>query len=417
MERSKNMETETSPLLSVVIATRNRIVYAISAIESILEIPDIRLELIIQDNSDARDLERYVHESIKDSRLRYRYTPPPLSSIGNFNAAVEMATGEYVCLIGDDDGVNPEIIEAAVWAKSNNVDCLAVRTPAIYLWQGAGVSSTLFTKVKDGSLSVSDFRGFIRDGNLESEMRKFVRNGGASYLDLDLPKLYHGLVHRRCLKRIHDKTGVYLGGLSPDIFASLSIACVANRVAVTDYPLTIPGICGVSSSAVEGSIRRHSRRLEDAPHFRSRGEYHWCELVPCVYSVETLWADSGVAALRAMGRADLVLQLNRPKLAAYCIVANRGVVLPVLRDLFKSMRDLRENRAWGVIRFVWCLGTGPGQKLALRVWNRFLIIVGMRSGHHRIDGLTSMAEVTNALVGYLKSRGRSFMDGVCSSAN
>ena len=46
------------PLLSIVIATRNRIPYAISTIESILEISDSRLELIIQDNSDSRELGR-----------------------------------------------------------------------------------------------------------------------------------------------------------------------------------------------------------------------------------------------------------------------------------------------------------------------------------------------------------------------
>ena len=33
-------------------------------------------------------------------------------------------------MIGDDDGVNPEIVEAAAWAKTKNVDCLAVRNAA-----------------------------------------------------------------------------------------------------------------------------------------------------------------------------------------------------------------------------------------------------------------------------------------------
>jgi glycosyltransferase involved in cell wall biosynthesis len=66
------------PLLSIVIASRNRIPYAISAIQSILEISDPRLELVVQDNSDSRDLESYVRENIKDTRFRYRYTPPPI---------------------------------------------------------------------------------------------------------------------------------------------------------------------------------------------------------------------------------------------------------------------------------------------------------------------------------------------------
>ena len=399
------------PLLSIVIATRNRIPYAISVIQSILEIPDPRLELVVQDNSESRDLESYVHANIVDSRFRYRYTPPPFSSIDNFNAAVELATGEYLCLIGDDDGVNPEIMEAAAWVKSEDLDCLAVNPKAHYLWRGTGIPSTLLTKAPGGSLSVSGFRGSIMEADMEKEMRKLVRNGGYDHLNFNLPKLYHGLVHRRCLQAIHEKTGAYFGGLSPDIFASLSIACVAQRVMVTDYPLTIPGACGASTSVTEGHIKTHSKRLEDAPHFRDRGDYHWCELVPRVYSVETIWADSGVAALRAMGRDDLVRQLNLHKLAAYCIGGNRGVTGPVLRDMFRGLRRMGKSPAIGAIQFLWNFLTHPRLKFPRRVWNRFLMIIGMRVVR-RIDGLENMVEASRALTRYLKENGYSFSDCV-----
>ena len=401
----------SSPLLSIVIPTRNRVPYAISAIQSILEIPDPRLELVIQDNSEYRDLETYVQANVRDTRFRYRYTPPPFSSIDNFNAAVELATGEYVCMIGDDDGVNPEIMEAAEWARREDLDSLAVRTMVNFLWAGTGVPSTLFTKVTGGSLQIHPFRGYLVDADIEKEMRSLIRNGALYYLSFKLPKLYHGLVHRRCLDAIHRKTGAYFGGLSPDIFASLAIVCVAKRVVVTDYPLTIPGACGVSVSISRGELKRCSKELKDAPHFRDRGEYHWCELVPRVYSSETIWADSAVAALRAMGRDDVVRQLNLPKLAAFCIGANRGVAGPVLRDMFMGLKIMGENRAVGAIRFAWSLVTGPGVKFAQRAWNRFFLVIGVRIVH-RIDGLENMVEASHALTRYLKENGRSFGDCV-----
>src|SRR5436190_7172163 len=319
-----------SPLLSIVIATRNRIPYAQSAIQSILEISDPRLELVVQDNSESRELEKYVRANIFDSRFRYRYTPPPFSSIDNFNAAIELSSGEYICIIGDDDGVNPEILEAAAWAKREDLDSLAIRHRVHYLWPETGITSTRFTEIVGGSLSVMDFSGRITRADAEKEMRRLIGNGGVYYLDFDLPKLYHGLVHRRCLETVRQKTGTYIGGLSPDIFASLAVACIAHRLMITDYPLTIPGACGVSSSVIEGGLRSHSKRLEDAPHFRDRGDYQWCDLVPRVYCTESIWVDSGIAALRAMERDDLVEQLNLAKLPAYSIAANRGVVRPVL---------------------------------------------------------------------------------------
>ena len=399
----------TTPLLSIVIATRNRVPYAISAILSILEISDARLELVVQDNSESRDLESYVRCNVRDSRFRYRYTPPPFSSIDNFNAAVELATGEYVCLIGDDDGVNPEIMDAAEWAKRENIDSLGVRNVANYSWPKTGVPPTLFTKITEATLQVSPFKGYLIDADCEKEMRALIRNGALYYLFFKLPKLYHGLVHRRCLAAVHSKVGNYFGGLSPDIFSSLAIVCVAKRVVITDYPLTIPGVCRASTSVTEGPLKKPSKDLKDAPHFRDRGDYQWCELVPRFYATETIWADSAVAALRAMGREDLVRQLNLPKLAAYCVGANRGVINLVMHDLLKGLQVTGKSRVIGIIRFACCLLTGPGTKFAHRAWVRLLVSSGIRVPYIA-NGLQNMVEATHSLTCYLEKNGHRFSD-------
>ena len=402
------------PVLSIVIATRNRIAYAISAIQSILEISDPRLELVVQDNSDSRDLEAWIVGNVFDPRLRYHYSDTPLSFIHNFDAAARLATGEYVCFIGDDDGVNPEIIEAAAWAKGENLDALIVRQPATYIWPGAGIPSTRFTAITEGVMRVGSIDVSLKQADMEKEMQMLVRNGGLYYLDRDLPKLYHGLVHRRCLQSVYKKTGAYFGGLSPDTYASLAISCVAKKVMSTSYPLTISGMCKVSGSVVEGAIKRHSKKLEDAPHLRHRGEYHWCNLVPRVYCGETIWVDSSIAALRAMGRDDLVRQINLSKLAASCIDSNRGITRPVLRGLFMGLRVMGRNPVIGVIQLIWhllILKTASRLKFARRIWNRILIIMGMKVVRG-IHGLPNMIEASHALSGYLKANGYRFSDCV-----
>lgn len=398
------------PLLSIVIPTRNRIPFAISAIQSILEIPDPRLELVVQDNSDARELESYVIENVQDRRFRYRYTSSPISLIENFNAAVELATGEYVCLIGDDDGVNPEIMEAAAWAKCEDLDSLGVRQTSFYLWPGTGLPSTFFTKVVGGNLTIEHFSGKIVEVDLEKELRALLRNGGLYYLRFNFPKAYHGLARRQCLEAVKEKTGDYFGGLSPDIFMSLAIACVAKRVAVVEYPLTIPGHCRTAENT-HHTKDVHLRPLEDAMHFRNRGAYQWCELVPRVYTGETIWVDSAMAALSAMGRDDLVRELNLPKLAAHCIGSYRGIMKPVLRNMFNGLRRTGKNLFIGTIQFIWGVFTGPGVKFIRRAWNRFLLILGVRVSH-RIDGLENMVEASHALTRYLKESERSFSDCV-----
>lgn len=293
----------SQPLLSIIIATRNRFPYAVSAVESILNIIDTRFELIVQDNSDTSDLRVYIEKNIKDARLRYKYIPPPLSMIDNFNAALDLAEGEYLCLIGDDDGINPEIVEAAKWAKQNSIDNIAVKLTANYLWNNSGVSSSLFTKISGGDLTINSFSGDVVKCDLERELKKFFRSGGDYYLNYKLPKLYHGLVKRKCMEIIRNKAGRYLCGLTPDIFASLSIACVAKTIMVTDYPLTISGVCSGSGATLRSTKKK--RKNHDFL-LRDRGEYHWCDYIPRVYTAETVWADSGIAAVRAMGRDDQI---------------------------------------------------------------------------------------------------------------
>ena len=89
-----------TPLLSVIIPTKNRQRYAVSAVRSLMQLDSQHLEVVVQDNSDSDTLRSLLSEYIQDRRLIFRYTKKSISSIDNFNAAVELATGLYVCMIG-----------------------------------------------------------------------------------------------------------------------------------------------------------------------------------------------------------------------------------------------------------------------------------------------------------------------------
>src|SRR3546814_10365190 len=47
-----------------------------------------------------------------------------ISVVDNFNTALSHATGDYVCFIGDDDLIAPEIVDIACKAKSLSVDAV-----------------------------------------------------------------------------------------------------------------------------------------------------------------------------------------------------------------------------------------------------------------------------------------------------
>jgi hypothetical protein len=398
------------PILSIIIPTYNRQECVASVIRCALAISSNDIEVIVQDCSDDDRLLKLIVPELFDKRLFYRYEWPAKMA-ENWNRAIGRATGEYICIIGDDDGINPEIVQAAAWAKSKSLDCLIVKNVVEYRWPDTRKYSTLLStflqKPLPGSLLIYPFRGDITNGiDAEAELQKLFHDGGAYFMHFNLPKLYYGLVHRRSLEAVHKKVGTYCKGMSPDIFTSLAIACTVPRMAMTDYPLTIPGACRASNSIIHlEDSKRQPNKLKAMPEHRRDG-YLWAELVPQLYTIPPIWADSAIKAVHAMGRADLVQQLNLPRLAAYCVRANRGVTKPVLQNLFKGLQITNKNIAIGAIRFVWNVLGIAALLQTDRIKRLLMMTVG--KGRQRIDGLNNMVETSQALTRYLNQNGRSF---------
>jgi glycosyltransferase involved in cell wall biosynthesis len=389
------------PLLSILIATKNRQAYALHAVKSILTIKDEGLELVIQDNSDSNSLESDIKEYLTDTRLKYRYTPPPFSSIDNFNAAIQMSTGEYVCLIGDDDGINPEIMYATAWAKISQIDCLVGNTAADYRWAGTGVKSTFYRNTEGNTLTISNITGKVDEPDLAGSLSRLAKNGCTHYLDYPFPKLYHGVVKRDCLEQIRCLTGAYIKGLSPDIYLAVALTSVVKKMITIDYPLTIPGVCAKSTSVTEGQMKTHSKEIKDAPHFRDRGPYVWSENVPPVYCVETIWADSAIAALKDIGRHDLIRTFNRYRLYAYIIGRAPSLKAEVIKHIEKQGNQQFGGYSSNNVKLYWEYIAGPLRRfIMMKIFKRLLVIIKV-DRRITINGLEDIHAASLALRQYL----------------
>lgn len=341
------------PLLSILIATKNRVPYCIRSLETILGINDERIELVVQDNSDSLELRDYIKKRQSDTRLRYNYTPPPFSSIDNFNAAIDLSTGKYVCLIGDDDGICRQIMDLVEWADQNYIESICPAVYSEYVWPST------FGDDRDAVLKVPETTGDAGLKDPAAILMDYFRNGAVDYLKKGLPKLYHGIIKRSCLEKVKSKTGHYLGGLSPDIYAAVSLSCVVKSHLLVDLPLTVAGTCSASTTYASAT-GSHSGELRKAPHFRDRETYRWEPLVPEVYSVETIWAESALKAAVEMRRADLI----------YAFADSEFMARNILRNTHKfgyftkqTLLHLKKNRklhqapavavriAWHLLRF------------------------------------------------------------------
>lgn len=303
---------QTPPLLSIIIATKNRVQYCIKSIETILRFSNQDFELIVQDNTDNMDLKDYLSNN-SDKRLVYNYTAPPFSSIDNFNAALELANGEYVCLIGDDDGICFSIFEVVKWAKLNSIDSVCPNVFVDYYWPGA------FGKDSLGYLTVPNFSSRVWSKKPLNDIQNLINDGIINYMSFNLPKFYHGLIKKSCFEEIKKKNGFYIGGLSPDIYTAVSLSNVVKKHIVIDFPLTIAGACKVSTT-VSGLNGGHSGKLKDAPHFRDRGIYLWDKQIPQYYSVQTIWSESALKAIHENKIKVNLLTLNVSRILAKSVI-------------------------------------------------------------------------------------------------
>ena len=305
-------------LLTVVIATKNRQFYCIETIKSILNIDfDNIVQIAIADNSDSNEIETFVN-NCNDPRIKYSYNNAKITNTDNFNYAMNLADGKYITLIGDDDGILPIVFDNLKWALENNIDSFSSRKCVIYYWPN---SINTYPK---GHLLLPSAIDKIDIIDVKNELKNLLHNGLQHYLSFSLPKVYHGFVKRDIFEAIKNKTGHYFGGLSPDIYACISISTLISTHYVINTPLTIAGVCAKSTTA-DLFTGKHRGELNSMPHLNNRSHYEWSRLVPEYYSPNTVWAETAIKALEETGNTSIINKYyNSYYLLAQGYVNNRN---------------------------------------------------------------------------------------------
>ena len=101
------------PRLSVCLPTYNGETYVAEAVQSVLQQSYADFEIVaVDDGSSDRTLE--ILQAFTDPRIRLYQNPHQQGIPGNWNVAVELARGEFVCLFHQDDVMLPENLECKV---------------------------------------------------------------------------------------------------------------------------------------------------------------------------------------------------------------------------------------------------------------------------------------------------------------
>ncbi|QOR66322.1 glycosyltransferase [Cytobacillus suaedae] len=291
-----------SYILSLIVPTKNRYTYLKSIIKTFNDSLDNgEVELIIQDNSDNNEeILDFLGKGYSE-HIKYCYYKDHMTVSDNFSKGIQNSSGNYVCMIGDDDTISSKIVEIVEYMIEKDIES-AIFNKAKYNWPDME-----FRAHKIPSLTVPKFTGKIITIDPEEELKKCLRQGATSLLKL--PEIYHGIVKRTTLDKIFDRCNTYFPGASPDMAIAIALSLIVKSHIYVDAPYTFSGQAYVSAGG-KGARHQHKNNLKGLSWLPNDIEEKWESDIPMIWTGPTIYAESALKALRAMGREDLIENFN-----------------------------------------------------------------------------------------------------------
>ena len=380
-------------LITIIIPTHNRQVYAAAAVRKIVStLPSA--QIIVSDTSSQDRLRDMLSHEIARFDVTYVQPDRPMDVVSHFEFALSHATGRYLMFLGDDDCVGPGLEEVAQWAEREQMDAVfsyGTSFIANYFWPG--VRSRFYGDGYASSLFVRRFSGNARRIDPIAALRETLRDFGSGLGQM--PRLYHGLVSMELIEAVRHRHGQVFGGVTPDIYSATLISGQARNVWQVDYPFCLPG-GSPSSTAGTGAAGTDMTSLEENPHTAAFDDLRWDPLIPAFYAPYIVWAYSQKQATDALARPDLSPNLAR--IYALSLMRNREQRAKVFRAL-DAARPLGVSRI-DVAREMVREAGFQIQRYAMR-----LTSPGAGGGGKRFNGLPSIAEGYDRLERIIAERG------------
>ncbi len=354
------------PLLSVVVPTKDRYKYLKHLIKLIQSYNSDEWEIVVQDNTDDNtEIVEFLNE-LNYSGCKYYHERGQLPMTTNADKAILHSEGEFVCFLGDDDGVCPNAIEYCRLMKENGFEALRSNL-ADYLWPDAtsryeNIGGRLvYSKVTKAQTTLRS-----EDVLMDVVRRGFVDRG-------NLPSVYHGIVARKALDRIYAKCQTFFPGQSPDISNGIATSLVMDQFLMVDDIITISGASKFHGGVTKGMTKQFPE-IKDMVWFRPGAEEIWDKHLPKIAVGSIIWAESSIETLNNMGREDITSKIDFTPIYKYFVV------------YFYPLRKM----AYPLSRHPFWLSVYANLGFVRRAWNALCRIIGNKVNLNSSDKTTEL---------------------------
>jgi hypothetical protein len=324
---------------SVVIPTRERAATLRHAIATALDQTFDSYEIIVSDN-DSSPATKAVVDEFASAKVRYFRTPRLLAMSSNWDFALAQARGEYVILIGDDDGLLPHALAELDRLTSE-------RTAKVVRWESAYYTWPTFALPGHANyLRIPLGRGLREVAGID-----VIRSVIAFQLPYSaLPMLYNAAVHRSVLEELRAKAGRVFPHPVPDVYSGFAIAAVAGKFISTDVPMSIAGQSGASNGIAVLFRRGQSVIDREFRDLNAREGLTSDPRIPDLPAFPYVPVADSFAFAKRMFFPDAAVDLDRRQFVAGCVanlrVAGAGEWREALARLRESLADDPATREW-----------------------------------------------------------------------
>lgn len=317
------------PLLSVVVPTKDRYKYLKHLIKLIQSFNSDEIEIVVQDNTtDNKEILDFLSE-LNYSGCKYFHETGQLPMSTNADKAILHSEGEYVCFLGDDDGVCPNALDYCRYMKEHGYEALRSNVIA-YNWPDCGGSIDNKVGVVYIKYSTMNEREITSISELKDVFtRGFVDRG-------NLPSVYHGIVSRNTLNEIYSISKTFFPGQSPDISNGVAVSLVLDSYLYVDDIVTISGASKFHGGKTVG-MKKQYPQISDMVWFRPQAEELWDKRLPKIAVGYIIWAESTIETLKNMGRSDLIKSIDFEKVYKEFAVNYfplKGMVYPLTTNFY-----------------------------------------------------------------------------------
>ncbi|MFC5575037.1 glycosyltransferase family 2 protein [Xenophilus aerolatus] len=226
----------TSPRFSVVLPTRNRPETLRYALQTCLQQDFDDYEVLVCDNGDGQAARDVVHQAAS-TRIRYLEPTVPLAMSANWERALGEARGEFITVLGDDDGLMPFALREADRLLRDHGTQALVWQRGIYTWPTIGIDG------EANLLRLPLAREVVALDGREQIAKAIRFEAGYD----TLPMVYSAFVHRDLVERHRRIAGRVFLNVYPDVYSAFGLGYLAGRYLSTSVPMSIAGLSHASN--------------------------------------------------------------------------------------------------------------------------------------------------------------------------